>query len=87
MPDPCHVGVGHPPSWGPSSDSWGGQLLHEQMAGPPQALPEGGTPGPRCPDSCLFASSITVSLRRLKHFDCKEKQALLVGGSPVLSRG
>lgn len=27
----------------------------------------------------LSASSITVSLRRLKHFDCKEKQALLVG--------
>lgn len=26
----------------------------------------------------LSASSITVSLRRLKHFDCKEKQAFLV---------
>lgn len=25
-------------------------------------------------------SRITVSLRRLKHFDCKEKHALLVGG-------
>ena len=32
---------------------------------------------------CSSASSITVSLRRLKHFDCKEKQELLVGGLSV----
>lgn len=29
-------------------------------------------------------SRITVSLRRLKHFDCKEKHALLVGGGLAL---
>lgn len=34
------------------------------------------------PLSC--ALSITVSLRRLKHFDCKEKQAFLVSGGPSL---
>ncbi|KAG8519200.1 PWWP domain-containing DNA repair factor 3A, partial [Galemys pyrenaicus] len=40
-------------------------------------------PKGRGADLCLYFISITVSLRRLKHFDCKEKQALLVGGSPV----
>lgn len=35
------------------------------------------------PYVCYLASafcSITVPLKRLKHFDCKEKQELLVGG-------
>lgn len=47
------------------------------------SLRGGGTsPGMKLPVLTLASvlSRITVSLRRLKHFDCKEKHTLLVGG-------